>query len=70
MILPNFFNFFKTKDFHDGFREGFDVAESHIKDLAKSFEREVRKGLLKNMATRYTATNHKCNCEFCEFGKK
>lgn len=65
-FLPDSIN----RDFQDGKEEGFDVAESYIKELVKKFDKDIRKGWLKVRATTSTASNHSCNCEFCELDEK
>lgn len=54
-----------SPDFEAGRKEGFEIAESYFQKATRNFYRDVKKGMIKNMATLTTITSHECNCEFC-----
>lgn len=61
---------FITPERQQGREEGFKIAESYVKEITKKFYKDIKKGLLMNMATTSTASSHKCNCDFCDLDKK
>jgi len=63
---PNNFN----EDYQRGKEDGFNIAESYLTEITKRFYKEIKKGMLKIMATTSTVSNHKCNCEFCDLDIK
>lgn len=46
-------------------QKGFEDANEYFVRAIRDFYRDLKKGRLMKMATQGTATNHKCNCEFC-----
>ena len=56
--------------YQKGKAEGFAIAESYLKDIAKDFYKQMKKGLLTRKATMTTLTTHKCNCEYCDLDVK
>ncbi len=50
--------------------EGFAIAEGYLIEITKEFYKQMKRGLLTQMATTSTFSTHKCSCEFCKIDSK
>ena len=62
-------DWFKGRDFNEGYQEGIKVQEDTIKRIVKHFERDLKRSLFLTSTTT-TASTHQCNCDCCKIDEK